>query len=188
MHRVSHCPSACFNSNDAISVQSSATPALDPQLICYSWISGIPEAALIVFVRKHAHEFQYLRPTIAEEQRQEYGRLVETTVNQIEAGQFNPHSGIRFPQNGCVRPLGLASLQASTAGLESNHAGDSTYHFVEGQLSTFTSQRNALAAQMLSLLEGAAFQNQPIPDQQALQLIQQAQALLDSVQNLANNP
>ncbi len=23
-------------------------------------------------------------------------------VNQIEAGQFLPHSGIRFPQNGCV--------------------------------------------------------------------------------------
>ena len=30
-------------------------------------------------------------------------RLVETTtVNQIEAGHFNPHSGIRFPQNGCM--------------------------------------------------------------------------------------
>jgi hypothetical protein len=28
--------------------------SLDPQLICYSWISGIPEVALVVFVRKHA--------------------------------------------------------------------------------------------------------------------------------------
>jgi len=27
---------------------------------------------------------------------------VETTVNQIEAGHFNPHSGIRFPQKRCV--------------------------------------------------------------------------------------
>jgi hypothetical protein len=76
--------------------------SLDPQLICYSWISGIPEAALVVFVRKHAPEVQYLRATISEDQRQEYGRLVETTVNQIEAGHFNPHSGIRFPQNGCM--------------------------------------------------------------------------------------
>ena len=76
--------------------------SLDPQLICYSWISGIPEAALVVFVRKHAPEVQYLRATISEEQRQEYGRLVETAVNQIEAGHFNPHSGIRFPQNGCM--------------------------------------------------------------------------------------
>ena len=76
--------------------------SLDPQLICYSWISGIPEAAFVVFVRKHAPELQYFRVTISEDQRQEFGRLVETTVNQIEAGHFNPHSGIRFPQNGCV--------------------------------------------------------------------------------------
>jgi hypothetical protein len=76
--------------------------SLDPQLICYSWISGIPEAALVVFVRKHAPEVQYLRAAISDEQRQEFGRLVETTVGQIEAGHFNPHSGIRFPQNGCV--------------------------------------------------------------------------------------
>jgi hypothetical protein len=53
-------------------------------------------------VRKHAPEIQYLRASISEEQRQEFGRLVETTVYQIEAGHFNPHSGIRFPQNGCV--------------------------------------------------------------------------------------
>ena len=76
--------------------------SLDPQLICYSWISGISEAALVVFVRKQAPEVQYLRATISEEQRQEFGRLVETTINQIEAGHFNPHSGIRFPQNGCM--------------------------------------------------------------------------------------
>ena len=76
--------------------------SLDPQLICYSWITGIPEVALVVFVRKHAPEIQYLRATISEEQRQEFGRLVETTTNQIEAGHFNSHSGIRFPQNGCV--------------------------------------------------------------------------------------
>jgi hypothetical protein len=76
--------------------------SLDPQLICYSWISGIPEAALVVFVRKHAPEVQYLRATISEEQRQEFGRLVETTVNQIDEGYFNSHSGIWFPQNGCV--------------------------------------------------------------------------------------
>src|SRR6266481_7105314 len=76
--------------------------SLDPQLISYSWISGIPEVALVVFIRKHAPEIQYLRASISEEQRQEFGRLVETTVSQIEAAQFVPHSGIRFPQNGCL--------------------------------------------------------------------------------------
>ena len=76
--------------------------SLDPQLICYSWITGMSDVALAVFVRKQVPEIQYLRATISEEQRQEFGRLVETTAAQIEAGQFVPHSGIRFPQNGCV--------------------------------------------------------------------------------------
>jgi hypothetical protein len=76
--------------------------ALDPQLICYSWMTGISEVAFVVFVRKSAPEIQYLRASISEEQRREFGGLVETTVNQIEAGHFLPHSGIRFPQNGCV--------------------------------------------------------------------------------------
>jgi PD-(D/E)XK nuclease superfamily len=76
--------------------------ALDPQLICYSWLTGIPEVAFVVFVRKHHPEIQYLKATISEAQRKEFGRLVETTVNQIEACHFDSHSGIRFPQNGCV--------------------------------------------------------------------------------------
>jgi hypothetical protein len=76
--------------------------SLDPQLICYSWISGISDVVLVAFVRKHAPEVQYLRASISEKQRKEFGRLVETTIDQIEAGYFNPHSGIRFPQNGCV--------------------------------------------------------------------------------------
>jgi hypothetical protein len=76
--------------------------ALDPQLICYSWITGISDVALVVFVRKHHPEIQYLRTSISEEQRQEFGRLVTATIGQIEAAQFPAHSGIRFPQNGCV--------------------------------------------------------------------------------------
>jgi hypothetical protein len=76
--------------------------ALDPQLVCYSWISGIPDVAVIVFVRKNQPEIQYLRATISKEQRREYGQLVEATISQIEAGQFVSHSGIRFPQNACV--------------------------------------------------------------------------------------
>ena len=76
--------------------------ALDPQLICYSWMTGISDVALVVFVRKHQPEIQYLRTSISEEQREEFGRLVGTTIAQIEAAQFPSHSGIRFPQNGCV--------------------------------------------------------------------------------------
>jgi hypothetical protein len=76
--------------------------ALDPQLICYSWMTGISDVAVVAFVRKRFSEIQYLKATITDRQRQEYGQLVETSITQIEAGQFPPHSGIRFPQNGCV--------------------------------------------------------------------------------------
>lgn len=75
--------------------------SLDPQLVCYSWITGITEVAQIVFVRKRLVEIQYLRTTISDAQRQEYGHLVEDTIARIESAQFPPHSGIRFPQNPC---------------------------------------------------------------------------------------
>ena len=75
--------------------------ALDPQLICYSWMTGIEQVAQVVFIRKRLVEVQYLRATITDQQRQEFQTLVEDTVKRIEAGQFLPHSGIRFPQNPC---------------------------------------------------------------------------------------
>ena len=79
--------------------------ALDPQLVCYSWITGISEVAQVVFVRKRLVEVQYLRSTISEDQRQEFGHLVESTIRQIESGHFPAHSGIRFPQNPCTTCL-----------------------------------------------------------------------------------
>src|ERR1022692_1650095 len=75
--------------------------ALDPQLVCYSWMTGISEVAQVVFVRKRLVEIQYFQTTITDEQRREFGQLVEDTVRRIESAQFLPHSGIRFPQNPC---------------------------------------------------------------------------------------
>jgi PD-(D/E)XK nuclease superfamily len=75
--------------------------ALDPQLICYSWITGISEVAQVVFVRKRLVEVQYLHTKITDEQRREFSQLVEDTIQRIESAQFLPHSGIRFPQNPC---------------------------------------------------------------------------------------
>jgi hypothetical protein len=75
--------------------------ALDPQLVCYSWMTGISEVAQVVFVRKRQVEVQYLHTTITDAQREEFGRLVEDTIRRIEAAQFLPHTGIRFPQNPC---------------------------------------------------------------------------------------
>jgi hypothetical protein len=76
--------------------------ALDPQLVCYSWITRAPEVAQVVFVRKRLVEVQYLLTTITEDQRQEFAALLEDTIQQIDSGRFLPHSGIRFPQNPCL--------------------------------------------------------------------------------------
>lgn len=76
--------------------------SLDPQLVCHSWVTGIPEVAQVVFVRKRLVEIQYLRTTISDQQRKEFGYLVESTIHQIESGHFPAHSGIRFPQNPCT--------------------------------------------------------------------------------------
>jgi hypothetical protein len=76
--------------------------ALDPQLACYSWLTGESEVAFVVFVRKRLPEIQYLRSTISEGQQREFGQLVEDTISQIEAAQFLQRPGIRFPQNGCI--------------------------------------------------------------------------------------
>jgi PD-(D/E)XK nuclease superfamily len=75
--------------------------ALDPQLVCYSWITGIHDVAQVVFVRKRLVEIQYFRTTITDEQRQEFNDVVDDTIGRIEAAHFLPHSGIRFPQNPC---------------------------------------------------------------------------------------
>jgi hypothetical protein len=75
---------------------------LDPQLVCYSWITGISDVAQVVFVRKRLVEIQYHRTTINSAQREEFGQLVEDTVRRIESAQFLPHSGVRFPQSPCT--------------------------------------------------------------------------------------
>ncbi|HKF04036.1 MAG TPA: PD-(D/E)XK nuclease family protein [Candidatus Sulfotelmatobacter sp.] len=75
---------------------------LDPQLVCYSWITGISNVAQVVFVRKRLVEVQYLRTTITDEQRREFEYLAEDTIRRIESAVFLPNSGIRFPQNLCT--------------------------------------------------------------------------------------
>lgn len=86
-----------------------------------------------------------------------------------------------------VGPLGLASLHASTVAMESGSAGDdSKYTSIENQLASFTTQRDALVAQILPLLEAAELDGTPIPDNVARGLIRQAESLLSSVQAYAN--
>lgn len=82
--------------------QPAGLVGLDPQLVCYSWMTGIAEVALVVFVRKRMPEIQYLRATISDEQREEFARLVDHTIAGVESAMFPARSGIRFPQNACT--------------------------------------------------------------------------------------
>src|SRR5437588_4786373 len=67
-----------------------------------SAITPSPTQRRVVFVRKRLVEIQYLCTTITEEQREEFGRLIDDTIRRIESAQFLPHSGVRFPQNPCT--------------------------------------------------------------------------------------
>jgi hypothetical protein len=71
--------------------------------------------------------------------------------------------------------LGLSTLGASTRALAGD---DATYTQIEGQLSALAIQRDALAVQIIQVLENAEFNSQPVNSKVAALLISQAEALL----------
>ena len=75
--------------------------SLDPQLVCYSWMTGIAEVALVVFVWKRLVEVQYLNHYHRRAARGIRPLGGKTRFSRIESADFLPHSGIRFPQNPC---------------------------------------------------------------------------------------
>jgi hypothetical protein len=77
--------------------------------------------------------------------------------------------------------FGTDALTISTRAIKSNTAGDATYTALEQQIEDFTTQRDDLAGQMRSLLDGAAFKGQAIDEGLAKSLIQQGQLLLNQV-------
>ena len=84
--------------------------------------------------------------------------------------------------NAPVGLLGLTSLAISTQALESNTSGDSTYIQLENLLQKITTQRNAVAGHMISILENASFGDHGDADQnvsvQGQALLGHAEALL----------
>ena len=90
--------------------------------------------------------------------------------------------GQAFSQvNAPVGQFGLDTLKISTTALASSSAGDSTYNSLESELSGFGQQRDALASQISAALSGAEFNGTAINEQQAKDLIGQAQDLLAQV-------
>jgi len=84
--------------------------------------------------------------------------------------------------NAPVGQLGRQTLNISTTAMEST---DSTkYNALESQLVCITNGRNNIASQMITLLNGAEFQGQHINQEQAQDLINQANSLLQYVHQL----
>jgi hypothetical protein len=77
--------------------------------------------------------------------------------------------------NAPVGQLGLSTLARSTQALQGD---DATYTAIENQLTALNSQRDAIAGQMIALLNDAAFGGKAIKEKQARDLIRQAENLL----------
>jgi hypothetical protein len=85
-----------------------------------------------------------------------------------------------------VGEFGSATLMASTTALASTSTGDSTYTTIENKLQALGAARDALAAQMQTLLIGAEFGGKPINPKVAKKLIAAGNALIAKAGNLAN--
>ena len=80
----------------------------------------------------------------------------------------------------------MAILRISTVALASGSAGDdSTYARLESQITGWTAQRDALAGQIKTALNGADFAGVPISQHEAQSLAARAQALIDEVAEAA---
>ena len=101
-----------------------------------------------------------------------------------KSGSFIALAQIYKQLNAPFGEFAMAALKASTKALASTDADDATYTSIEGQIESLTSQRDALAAKMVGLLNGAEFNGQAFSDAQAQSLIAQGQALLGQANGL----
>lgn len=87
-----------------------------------------------------------------------------------------------------VGELGYGALQVSTVALASgSDADDSQYTTLEGSLNQLTAQRDALAAQIKSVLDAAEFHGVRLDNPTANQLALQAQQLLSQMSQLTQS-
>jgi len=103
-------------------------------------------------------------------------------------GHFTEVARIYKQIDATVGKFGLATLEASTIAIESGSTSDdSTYADLEGQLASLTSERDALAAQMIQALEGAEFNGQAISEDQADEFVEKGQDLLERAMELIDS-
>jgi hypothetical protein len=84
--------------------------------------------------------------------------------------------------------LAQSTLTVSNFAIHSDSDGDAVYNALESKIASWTTQRDALAAQIKTMLEGAEFSGLAINEQQAKQLISASQTLLNQASACAANP
>ncbi|HYM01528.1 MAG TPA: hypothetical protein VET85_01205 [Stellaceae bacterium] len=80
-------------------------------------------------------------------------------------------------------PRGLLSdkiLKLSTRALAASDAGDATYNRLEDRIRDITARRNAIAGQMIDILEDAVFDRKDVDREKAHDLIEAAEALTNT--------
>lgn len=110
-------------------------------------------------------------------------RKASTSARSLRGSEFNfillanAYKQITAP----VGTLGLASLKVSTRALAGD---DDTYTKLENKLSALTQQRDALAAQIIQILEDAEFNGKSVDFKATVKLVTEAAQLLDEVKKL----
>lgn len=87
--------------------------------------------------------------------------------------------------NACVGQFGAATITASSNAINSTTPGDTRYQLTEAQFAQLGAQRDALATQILALLEGTEFHNTKPNEPQIASLTIQAQTLIKLAQQFA---
>jgi arylsulfatase A-like enzyme len=103
-------------------------------------------------------------------------------------GAFVQLSDVYKQLNAPFGSFGMDTLTASTKAIQTGSASsDSDYTAFDQQLSQLRGQRDALAAQISTVLNGAAFQGQTLDEHQAKSLVDQAQSLIRRAASLAGS-
>ena len=119
--------------------------------------------------------------------------LTEVLTDQAVAQSLRAHRetllrlGAAYEQvNASFGQFGMALLKASTNAINSGSStDDSRYTSIEGSIQNLTAQRDALAAQIKTALNNAAFNGQALNEQQAKDWIAQSNSLIDEANSLA---
>jgi len=84
--------------------------------------------------------------------------------------------------------LAQSALTVSTFAIQSTSDGDAVYNTLEGKIAAWTSERDTIASETKDLLRGAQFGGLSINEQQAKELIDRGQSLVDVASACASDP